>query len=336
MKVRFFPLQAHCFAFGGFEIQMLSAYDAINEFSNNKVTLEKVDVWSKKQDFEIAHFWGLEMANFNNIFWAKKSGKIVVLTALLSYYDKPFSKIKHLISSKIHTAKFQLELLNFVDGLVVVNDKQKDIAASIFKFDESKIHVIPNIIHDNFIKQTEKTISNIQDYVLITGNVCERKNQLTLAKACVKINKNLIIVGKEIPGEDNYTKELQILVNKSACITWIKGLTENSIELVNLVKNCSVFALLSYSETQPISLLEAAICQKPLLISDRSFAKQSFYQNACLVNNSSIESIIKGIDLISSDPLIFTPPIKNLTACKQDSVGKAYTKLYSALLESKS
>jgi glycosyltransferase involved in cell wall biosynthesis len=331
MKVRFFPLQAHCFAFGGFEIQMLSAYDAINEFSNNKVTLEKVDVWSKNQNFEIAHFWGLEMANFNNIYWAKKSGKKVVLTALLSYYDKPLSKIKHLISSHIHTAKFQLELLKFVDALVVVNDQQKDIAVSIFKFDKTKIYVIPNIIHDNFIKQTEKTVSNIQDYVLITGNVCKRKNQLTLAKACVRINKNLIIVGKEMPGEENYAKELQNLVNTSACITWIKGLIENSIELVNLVKNCSICALLSYSETQPISLLEAAICQKPLLISDRSFAKQSFYQNACLVNNSSIESIIKGIELISSDPLTFIPPIHHLIACTQASVGKAYAKLYSEL-----
>jgi glycosyltransferase involved in cell wall biosynthesis len=333
ITVCYFPLQAHCFAFGGFEIQMLSAYDAINEFSKDILNLKKIDVWKKNIDFEIAHFWGLEMANFNNVYWANKSGKKVVLTVLLSYYDKPYSKLKHKISSYIHNAKYQLELLKYVDALVVVNDEQRNVASSIFKFDKSRIYVIPNIIHDNFIKYEEVNSNGQQDYVLITGNVCKRKNQLTLAKACAEINKNLIIVGKEMPGEENYAKELQILVDKSANIKWIKGLTENSDQLISLIKNCFMFALPSFSETQPISLLEAAFCQKPLLISNNIFAKQKYYENAYLVETNSIESIKKGLISVFSNPSMYVVPQKNLVPCTKFKVAESYTKVYLSLID---
>src|SRR4051812_48074208 len=82
MKVRVAPLQPHCFAFGGFELQMLDALEAARRAG---VAIQQLDPWSRDDAFEIVHVWGLETANASLVMWAKRAGKKVVLTALLPY-----------------------------------------------------------------------------------------------------------------------------------------------------------------------------------------------------------------------------------------------------------
>lgn len=62
MKIKFVPLKAHCFAFGGFEIQMLSAMQSVNKLGINASPLNP---WSRDVDFDILHCWGLEDAHYN-------------------------------------------------------------------------------------------------------------------------------------------------------------------------------------------------------------------------------------------------------------------------------
>ena len=330
--VTYFPHQAHCFAFGGFELQMLTAFDAIDKNFKLEVAIKKIDVWNRNQSFDIAHFWGLELSNFSNIVWAKRSGKRVVLTVLLSYYDRPFSKLKHAVSRRFYSAKLLIEMLKYVDALVVVNEQQKLIATSMFNFEKSRVHVVPNIIHDAFFTNFYSGDIDEPPFVLTVGNVCKRKNQVRLAEACKLINRRLVIVGREMPGEEAYSNELENLVNSSELLTWIKGLPSSSKELITLVKSCFLFALPSEAETQPISLLEAASCGKPLLISNLSYARQDFYKNACLVNPNSIESIAKGIDLIFDNVASFIAPQDILDSCRSTRVARCYYDIYREVM----
>ncbi|MHA8080644.1 glycosyltransferase [Aquirufa regiilacus] len=328
-QVHYFPLQAHCFAFGGFDLQMLSALNAINELEKGCV-VKPNNLWDKDTDFQIAHFWGLDISHFNQITWAKRSGKIVVLTALLSYFESFQERFRHEVSSCIGIVRILKKIVAQIDALVVVSEEQKQIAISKFDCQPSKVFVIPNMVEKSFWQVENRLISDA--YILSVGNICQRKNQVNLAKACIKADVNLILVGDTQAGEDAYAAELKGLVANVKNVQWIKGLPQASEELVELINNCSGFSLISNQETQPISLLEAAVLQKPLLISNRAFANQTYYSNACLVDGQEIDSIVEGIHKLKSNPNNYIPNLANLEACQPNKVAMAYADLYNHIL----
>jgi len=324
MKVKFLPYQPHCFAFGGFEIQMLSALKALE---NAGVDVEKMNVWSRDNDYQIVHCWGLDLANYENVKWAKKSGKMVVVTALVGYYEALVEKLKFTISSSFYKERLIKEMVTYIDRFVVLNELQANIIHEHYGVTREKIHVIPNIVDEKFYQiATENTI--IADYVLIVGNVCTRKNQLALAKACVLENLQLTIIGGVLRGEEGYGEQLQQIVDNNANITWIKGLKENSAELLDYYKKCSIFALPSFIEQQPISLLEAAVMNKPLIIANKAYGKQKYYQNSYLVDPGSVKSIQDGLRKVINDKSSYLPDQDLLKECKSENVGKAYMEVY--------
>lgn len=337
MTVNHFPLQAHCFAFGGLELQMLAAIDAANKVAhpnNQDVKVNKIDVWSRDAAFDIAHFWTLSPANALNIYWAKQAGKKIVVTALLGTYSTFRERLRHFISSRVYNVRMSMEIVPQVDALVVLNEHQKEIAIRFFKFSPEKIFVIPNIVHDRFFEPDSANQSSLplSNYVLCTGNVSRRKNQLRLAQACADINANLIIAGKALHGEESYGAELDNLVARNSNMYWYKnGLPENSDTLVQLIKNCNAFALPSYVETQPISMLEAAAARKPLITAQRGYAHQKYYENARLVNPDSVKDIAAGIKDVMNMPTAYVPPFNYLEECRETAVGSSYLEVYRYL-----
>jgi glycosyltransferase involved in cell wall biosynthesis len=328
MKIKYLPLQPHCFAFGGFELQMLSAFNAIKK---KGVNVEKLDIWDRNQDFDILHCWGLGFSNYENFIWAKKTNKKLIATVLVYYYDSIYKKLKFHISSKIHTQKIFIQMLSLVDALVVVNEEQARVCNTLYKVPRNKIFVIPNIVTSNYFDASiETSIIDQKSYLLTTGNVCERKNQVLLAEACAEKNLDLVIIGKPLDGEAEYAEKLENITNKNKCINWIKGLKENSNELINYYKNCSAFVLPSFVEQQPISVLEASILHKPILIADKDYAKQKYFENACLINPSSKKSLIDGLMKIKNNPELYIPKYVYLSECKEENVSDAYIKVYNS------
>lgn len=336
MKVKFIPYQPHCFAFGGFEIQMLST---LNAAIKSGVQAEKIDVWSRDNDFEILHCWGLGLAHYDNVQWAVNAGKKVVITALLPYNEFLFEKFRHLISSYIRKAYFLTEIAEKSDAIVVVNDLQAEVCRKYFMVPPKKIHIIPNIVHDNYFKVSNHDNDTIfpvkygfSNYVLISGNVCKRKNQLNLIKACIKERIKLVIIGSPLQGENDYINQVEELIKSNPDILWIKGLPENSPDLISAYKHCVLVALPSYNEQQPICLLEAVAMGKPLLIANRAYAKQIYYLNSCLVNPDSIDDIANGIKKIISNPANYQTPRNLIEECSESHVGDKYHNLYKKII----
>jgi len=328
MKIRFIPYQPHCFAFGGFEIQMLAAFDAI---SGLDADIKKLDWWSRDRNFDIAHCWGLDLANYENVKWAKRSGKKVIVTALVGYYETAIQKLKFNISSQIYKERLIKEMAVNIDGFIVLNALQGKIIHEHYKIPYDRIFVVPNIVHESFFEYS-KSENQDQNYTLIVGNVCKRKNQLNLAKACIQAGIELVIIGPVIGGEEEYGKQLELLISDQPNIKWIKGLPENSPELLSYYRKCHIFALPSFVEQQPISLLEAAVLKKPLLISDLAYGKQEFYKNSYLVNPNSISSIKDGLLAIHQSYESYLPDPERLQSCTSENVGKAYVSAYKSIL----
>ncbi|HVF81539.1 MAG TPA: glycosyltransferase family 4 protein [Flavisolibacter sp.] len=329
MKIKFFPYQAHCFAFGGFEVQMLSAFDALK---NSKVECEKIDLWNTDSNFDIAHFWGLGLPQYENVKWAKLSGKKVVSTILLSYFEDSLGKLKFSISKKIHTQKFLFEIMQLSDKIVVVNDMQKEVCIKYYQLPENKIAIIPNIVNDIYFSKPALVKNPVgHPFILSVGNICKRKNQVALCKAVVNTDQQLVVIGKVLPGEESYGKEFKELVGQTNKIIWIQGLQANSYELFSYYFNCQGFALPSFEETQPISLLEAIACQKPILTANKQYGRQKYFQNAVHVEPGSIKSLERGIqELISSN--VSDRNSRYINECLEKNVALEYKQLYETLL----
>ena len=281
MKTKFFPYQAQCFGNGGFENLMNSTFDVIKSLGES---VTKVDLWSKDSDFDIAHFWGLGMPNFDNIIWAKKSNKKVVVTCILPAYTTINEVFRFRISTLLGRQKTLLNVASLIDVMVVTSERSKIVAMKYYKVPSEKIKIIPNTLLTSYYNNQDNNYLNsfkLKKYVFTIGNVCERKNQVRLALACLKININLLIVGPVLIGEEAYGLELDELVRKSHSIIWIRSMERDSIELISAYRNSLLFALPSFNEQQPTSAQEAGLLGKPLILSDVAYANQKYYKNAC-------------------------------------------------------
>lgn len=330
MKVKYYPYQPHCFAFGGFDMQMLNALDAVEK---NSVSVSKLDVWSRDIDFDVIHLWGIGPSNYHIIDWARKAKKKIVATVLLPYYDTTRLKLsycKHFFS--VATQK-NLYYYSLIDKIVVVNELQSNVLVRYYKVNSDKIAIIPNIIEDKYFVKPNIDFSKkyeIDNYVLCTGNICPRKNQYNLVLACINLNLKLVLIGKIHEGEDSYGEKISDLIQNNKNVKWIKELPKASEDLVAAYNNCSIFALPSKDETQPISALEASAMKKPLVLMNKKYAHQSFYNSAILCQSESVHHIQEAL----SDALKLEGKIKfneELLKCKHEKVGLKYKSIYKEL-----
>ncbi|MBU3607777.1 glycosyltransferase [Polynucleobacter nymphae] len=334
MRVRVVPLQPHGLTFGGFELQMLNAMNAV---AKQGLDIKPLDFWRQDDNYEVLHLWGLSCQHINSAYWAKKTGKKVFLSAL-TRYPNFYNNWRIKLSAKIGSEKVNLQLLENIDGISVVNIEQKLFLSNVYGYPLNKIFVIPNIVDDIFyncdVNNSEHNQVHLKDYIITTGNICNRKNQLNLTQACINANIPLLIVGKGLPGEEAYLNKVKKLVESSSNIVWINGLEPASNDLYMAYKKAIAFALPSKDETQPISALEAAVMHKPLLLGNGEYARQKLFSGATLVDCDSVKKIQNSLlYLIRKDTSQKFTQNEYLNECRGSFVGKSYINAYSEILE---
>lgn len=329
MKVRVVPLQPHCFAFGGFEVQMLSSLEAARGVG---VDVQRLDPWSRDSGFDVLHLWGYDVAQLHTARWARLDGKKLVMSALLAY-PSTRTLLRYWASCIVGSGRMRRPMLSWLTALTVVNRQQARYAIDILGFPEERIFVIPNIVNDIFFERPKTDINSeifLKNYIICTGNICQRKNQLTLVKVCRRLGLPLLLIGATLTGEDAYGDAVAEAMKGSKNMQWIRGLPPNSHELSSAYWNSSVFALPSYNEQQPISALEAAAAGKPLLLANRNYSKQELYANAALADPNSEASISKCLRSILENPDRYIVPCQTLDICREQSVGSLYANAYGA------
>lgn len=335
MEVRYLPYQPHCFSFGGFDLQMIHTLDAVKEAGVKAI---KLNPWDRDNAFDIIHLWGLDIANYRNIVFAKKDKKKIVMTTLSGYVGGMKEDLKWKVRNRLRSYAFYREMTSKIDSLVLLNEGQAEFAVKYWRVAESIISIIPAIVQENYFRQQETNRTafcdafGVKDFILTTGNVGVRKNQLKLAEACAKINKNLVIIGNALPGEEKYGKQLDDFANNNPCITWIKELKNNSTLLISAYNECDAFALVSREEQQPISPLEAAVRGKPVLLGNSSYARQKYFTNTCLVDIEDAGKIADAITGIGKSPQTYIIPPHYLNSFRAKEVGEQYARLYRSIL----
>lgn len=326
MKIVYIPNQPHCYAFGGFEVQMLSAFEATRAQGTN---VELLNPWDRNNDFDIVHIWGFEITQYNNVVYSKKAGKKVVISALMHDMSTLKARLRFFVSSYIYRQKIAKEMIPYVDYFVTVNEIEKSYIARYYDFPADRIKVIPNIVSDAYLKNTEADVDlGIEDFVLCVGNISQRKNQLNLVRACNQLGLNILLIGNLIEGESEYGGAVTKELGKNPLNRWVKGVKEGSGVLRTAYKKCKVFALISVYENQPISVLEAFSMNCKVLLADRPYAHQPFYNKASRVDPTRIDEIKNALSRIEQE----MPTPFEITPFTKENVGKQYANLYEEIL----
>lgn len=330
--VRVVPCQPHCFAFGGFEIQMIAALEAARSAGTDVAPL---DFWRREADFDVLHVWGLELQHRNTLKWARSGGKRTVLSALVSYPGWK-SWLRHLASLVVGPARLREPMLAMIDCITVVNKAQAQYLVTTVGFPQEKIRVVPNLVADIFFtikSSTPPRTREVEPYVLCVGNVCRRKNQLALVGACRKLGVPLLLVGSILTGENDYGEAVEQAMAADNTCRWVRGLAPGSVELAEAYRDAAVFALPSHEETQPISALEAAACGKPLVLANLPYAKQEFFERAALADPCSVDATADALREALDEPEEHCPPPSVIEQCRREAVGEAYMAIYRQLGE---
>jgi glycosyltransferase involved in cell wall biosynthesis len=331
--VRVVPLQPHCFAFGGFELQMIAAMDSARAAGAN---IEPLDFWKREADFNTLHLWGFNLQHDYTLQWARAAGKKTVLSVLVNAPEWK-AWLRHRASLAVGPARLLQSMLKAVDCITVVNEEQARYFVNMMRLPPQKVMVVPNVVDDIFFEPNSGIAVEsigIENYVICTGNVCSRKNQLALIAACRKLGVPLLLVGKVLTGEERYGQAVAEAIAAEKSLCWIQGLDPGSTELAEAYRGAVAFALLSFIEQQPISALEAAACRKPLVLADRPYAKQKFYMHAALADPHSVDSIVGALRRALDQPGVHCPPPSVVEQCRRERVGAAYMAIYEKIIRS--
>ena len=112
-----------------------------------------------------------------------------------------------------------------------------------------------------------------EPFVLCVGAIQERKNQLLLASTCNALRLPLVLVGGVLPGQERYADQVRAAMTENQALggRWLRC---DDTLLASAYAACKVVSLLSASESQPASVLQAMALQKPVLLGCAPYARQ--------------------------------------------------------------
>ena len=161
-----------------------------------------------------------------------------------------------------------------------------------YGMDLSRAIVVPNAVSGIFFEARPELFLDkygLQDFVLCTGRVEKRKNQLCLIAAMKGTGIPLVIVGQANPEE--YRELCRRYADDD--VVFLDVLPQE--ELASAYAAAKVHALVGWFETPGLSTLEAAAAGCNIVSTDRGLAREYLADMAWYCDPRSVESIRKAV-----------------------------------------
>ena len=323
-----FPAQPHCFAYGGFDIQMNRVIDLLNNDYGGNI---RVNPWQKECKFDLAHFWGAELSHSLAFRFCKERNIRCVISVLIpnNGLNSHFAmKAKGFARTLIKGKPFFAN----ADIVTVINDQQAMIAQYVLGVNARNIRVIPTIVDEAFFDVNNNRVSNTKS-VLCVGTIGPRKNQLNLLLAAKDLGVDVVLCGRFDDSNPSYTQqithELEMNANRFHHYSDICA-----DKLVDLYLETRVVACVSHQETEPASVLEAMILNRKVVVSDLPFGRNPRFTGAEYCDPRRIESIKHALINSFAKPKSAYPNFIPL-AHRAETVVSEYQNLYLDVLGKK-
>jgi glycosyltransferase involved in cell wall biosynthesis len=228
----------------------------------------------------------------------------------------------HYSRTQLLSLKMGARALKKADYIISPSLNTKDDIIKFYGIGEDKIFVIPHGIDFEKYKQTDinEEVRNKygikKDYILYIGRLESRKNIVNLIKSFESLrdkNKDfqLVLVGKASLG----FREIKDQIEESAykedikIIGWI-----NEKDKISLLKKAKLFCLISLFEGFGMPLLEAMLCQVPVLVSNLDVFRELGLADICFTENNIGSISSKMENLLSEEEVRDKLIKKNLEA----------------------
>jgi glycosyltransferase involved in cell wall biosynthesis len=322
-----FPAQPHCFVYGGFDIQMNRVIDLLEAKGTSSI---RVNPWDETCNFTVAHFWGGDESHALAFRFCRERGIPTIFSVLLpnptssfDFRQRARAWARRLIKGKQYYAN--------ADAVLVINEAQAQVAEQVVGIPRARIWVVPTIIDSIFLQKLDIPERNPNGHILCVGTICSRKNQLNLLRAALSTNNHVVLCGRFDDSEPAYRVAVeQELSNNPSRFHQISDVSPEVLQQLYL--ECSVLACVSNHETEPASILEAMICQRPIVTANRPYGRNSKFSGVYFCDPQNKFSITAALIKAIENPV---PIYSNFNSDCHSSVNviSSYQKIYNAISE---
>ena len=167
------------------------------------ITIKPFDAWHDKiQDYDIIHFFALKPEFLDQMTLAKKLGKKIVTSSIVTIADSKKARLKIGLSKFFHlqsNERICQLMLQMTDVIIAETKKEKDYIVDAYAIEPSKMQVIPNGVSEEIQGGDPNLILSKlkihQPFVLQVGRFDSNKNQLSVIRALRNSDIPLVFVG---------------------------------------------------------------------------------------------------------------------------------------------
>ena len=245
------------------ELDIYKGYFDLNKvYIANRYSKSGLSLGSFKLMLKVAHFIlkkKFDIIHFDHILalqetWIYSLCKKIALTVHDPFPHTGESSIKKNLCLKL--------ALQFADGIVLLNSKQKENFVSHYKVSESKVLVNRLGVYENIVSFADKDIVTKKHNVLFFGRISPYKGIEYLCEAMAIVKNRIPDVSLTIAGGGNLYFDIQKISQD-----WIE-LHNHFVDIrgiANLVKTCEIVVCPYIDATQSGVVMTAYAMSKPVI-----------------------------------------------------------------------
>ncbi len=345
MKVTFFVYPSAFQNKGGGEILLEKTEKYVKR---EGVAVKRFNIWDDRiEDFDILHIFGSVKECLGLMQVASARGVKVVLESIFwsdfrraLFEEGEASKKAEMVFR--HAAKLvfpffpspRREMFRTAD-IICPNSQNEALQISkLFKMPMNKMFVVPNGVDSRFGRSKPDLFHGkygLKNFVLSVGRIEPRKNQLNLIRAMKGIDRDLVIIGKEVSGYEWYHEKC--LKEADSKVHFLGSISHESYLLVSAYAACDVFVLPGWFETPGLAALEAALAGAKVVATDGGSTREYFEDKVLYIKPNDPRDIRRMIEIAISRGK--TEDLKSLIMDSfiWEKVAKKRVKGYEAALE---
>lgn len=283
-------------------------------------------------DYDVIHSHSLRPDLYLFVHFLLVKKKVPLVSTLHNYINQDLSQLYNPIVGKIFSLLWPLFLLRH-NKIICLSKQMKSYYQKYFR--SNKLQVIyngksPQLAEDIPIEEMSLIHSIKSKYTLIgvAASLIKRKGIAQLINS-LSINERfaLIIIGSG--PEEGVLKELaESLEIQDRCI-----FLGYKTKAINYFHHFDIYAMTSYSEGFPLSLLEAGCQGLPVICSELNIFKEIFPSEVVFFELDNIKSLSEALDQLWKEKEKFSELIlrKTLSNYSLDIMGESYLNLYKSL-----
>ena len=272
MKIAFFTYPSAFQNIGGGEIQLLKTREYLEK---EAINIDLFEMWkSKIEDYDLLHVFGSVKDCLGLVRVAKKRNvKVAISPVFWSDFRRAlFTEgglrtrsdlfIRHLLKVLFPVFPSARRSLFLESDLILPNSEmEKEQLVRLFSLSKEKIKVVYNGVDEDLVHADPsffKAKYGVQPFILSSGRIEPRKNQLNLIRAIKNIpNQKLILIGSPVSGYEEYYKKCRY--EGESFTTFIPTLEHSDPLFRSAYAACELYVLPGWFETPGLVALEAAL-----------------------------------------------------------------------------